>query len=275
MSLPTPRTEGGRVGLATLLAAPNRGLVTMDFDGTLAPIVEVAEEARAAPGGLAALGAVAGVFAHLAIITGRPAAWVAETAGLGDIPGLVIVGQYGAQRWAGGTLRAAEPHGGLAALRRALPAVVEGRAARIEDKGLSLVVHTRGAEHPDAELAALVGPIRALAEEHGMAAHLGRYVVEIRSPGFDKGSVLRALVQECAAGAVLFAGDDLGDVPAFDEVAALRARGVPGLSVCSASAEVPQLADRADLVVDGPAGMVALLADLAAATGTAEAAGSG
>lgn len=254
--------------MAALLAEPGRALVALDFDGTLAPIVVEADAARIAPGGLAAVAATARTFGQLVVITGRPAGWVVGPGGLGDVSGLVVVGQYGAQRWAAGELHEAEPHAGLAAVRRALPALVAGRPARIEDKGLSLVVHTRGAEHPDAELAALADPVGALAAEHGLAAHLGRYVVEIRPPGFDKAGVLRDLVQEYAAGSVLFAGDDLGDLPAFDEVAALRERGIPGITVCSASAEVPDLAGRADLVVDGPEGVVALLTDLVAvATG--------
>ena len=41
-----------------------------------------------------------------------------------------------------------------------------------------------------------------------------------------------------------------------------RAEGLPGLVVCSASTEVPQLVDLADVVVDGPAGVVELLGDL-------------
>ena len=56
-----------------------------------------------------------------------------------------------------------------------------------------------------------------------------------------------------------FVGDDLGDLAAFDAVDALRAAGTPGLLVCSGSTEVTALADRADLVVDGPDGVVALL----------------
>jgi len=61
----------------------------------------------------------------------------------------------------------------------------------------------------------------------------------------------------------MFAGDDLGDRPAFDAVRALRAAGHPGLSVCSASAEVTELAAEADLVVDGPGEIAALLGSLA------------
>ncbi|MDQ3431563.1 MAG: trehalose-phosphatase, partial [Actinomycetota bacterium] len=91
----------------------------------------------------------------------------------------------------------------------------------------------------------------------------GRMVLEIRPPGMDKGAALRALVQERAARAVLFAGDDLGDLAAYDAVQGMRAEGVAGLLVCSASAEVGELAERADVVVDGPAGVVDLLEALA------------
>jgi trehalose 6-phosphate phosphatase len=57
----------------------------------------------------------------------------------------------------------------------------------------------------------------------------------------------------------MYVGDDLGDLAAFGAVRALRATGIPGLTVCSSSAEVSALAAEADLVVDGPDGVVALL----------------
>jgi len=64
---------------------------------------------------------------------------------------------------------------------------------------------------------------------------------------------------------VLYAGDDLGDIPAFAAVAELRADGIPGLAVCSGSAEATGLAGHADLLVDGPAGVMALLGELTVA----------
>ena len=87
----------------------------------------------------------------------------------------------------------------------------------------------------------------------------GRNVVEIRSPGMDKGKVVRDLAKEVDAGGFLFAGDDLGDVEAFDAVAELRVQGVPTLLVCSASQEESTLLDLADVVVPGPAGVLDLL----------------
>jgi trehalose 6-phosphate phosphatase len=61
----------------------------------------------------------------------------------------------------------------------------------------------------------------------------------------------------------MFAGDDLGDLAAFAAVATWRESGRPGLTVCSASTEVNDLAAEADLVVAGPGGISALLAALA------------
>jgi trehalose 6-phosphate phosphatase len=80
----------------------------------------------------------------------------------------------------------------------------------------------------------------------------------------DKGASLRALVEERNAQAILYCGDDLGDLAAYDAVEALREDGKPGVKVCSSSDEVTALAERADLIVDGPAGVVDLVESLAA-----------
>jgi trehalose 6-phosphate phosphatase len=74
---------------------------------------------------------------------------------------------------------------------------------------------------------------------------------------------LRRLAAERGARSVLFCGDDLGDLAAFGAVRELRARGIPGCAVASLSAESPRVAEAADLVVDGPAGIVRFLAGLA------------
>jgi trehalose 6-phosphate phosphatase len=64
---------------------------------------------------------------------------------------------------------------------------------------------------------------------------------------------------------VLYAGDDLGDLPAFDAVVGLRSQGVEGMKVCSSSDEVTAVAEAADLVVSGPAGLADLLGGLVGA----------
>ena len=90
----------------------------------------------------------------------------------------------------------------------------------------------------------------------------GRAVVEVRSAGMHKGRVVDTLVDELDAGGFLFAGDDLGDVEAFRAVADLRESGMATLLVCSASDEQSALVELADVVVDGPDGVLDLLRQL-------------
>ncbi len=185
-----------------------------------------------------------------------------ELSGLADLPGLVVLGAYGLERWEGGVVTAPEPVPGLAPLRALLPALLAPEGAVLEDKGRALVVHLRRSADPDGAAQRLTAPLTALAAEHGLEVHPGRRVLELRAPGFDKGGALLSLADPLPS-AVLFAGDDLGDLPGFDAVEQLRARGVPGVTVCSGSDEgPPALRARADVVVEGPAGLVALLQDL-------------
>jgi trehalose 6-phosphate phosphatase len=182
---------------------------------------------------------------------------------------LVVLGHYGAERWdaRSGTVDAPAPHPGVAAVRAELPGLLDRigawKGTWTEEKGRSVAVHTRRADDPQAAFEALRAPLADLATRHGLIVEPGRMVLELRPPGMDKGVALLEYVREIGAGAVMYAGDDLGDLPAFAAVDELRSDGVPGLLVCSGSEEVTELAKRADLVVDGPEGVVRLLGALA------------
>ncbi|MPY63954.1 trehalose-phosphatase [Streptomyces spongiae] len=273
----TPVTPAGRDGLDAILAHPGRTVVALDFDGTLAPIVPDPEQARAHPEAVPALAALAPKIASVAVITGRPAGVAVQHGGFSGVDGLehlVVLGHYGAERWDAvtGTVTAPPPHPGVAAVRAELPGVLDqasaGEGTWIEEKGRAVAVHTRRAADPQAAFEALRGPLTALAARHGLVVEPGRMVLELRPPGVDKGVALREYVREIGAEAVLYAGDDLGDLPAFTAVEELRAEGMPGFLVCSGSNEVTALAERADVVVDGPAGVVRLLGGLATAIGS-------
>lgn len=273
-SLPEPVTAAGAAGLAALLDRPDRALVAVDYDGTLAPIVPDPEQARAHPDAVPALARLAGRVARVAVITGRPAPVAVALGGFADVPGLdglVVLGGYGAERWdaATGALHTPPPHQGVMAARAELPGIVREATpsdeAFVEDKGGALAVHTRRATDPEGTFAALRDPLAALAARHGLTLEPGRLVLELRPPGADKGGALTTLAHETGASAVLYAGDDLGDLAAFEAVARLRQdSGVAGLRVCSGSTEVPQLASAADLTVDGPRGLAAFLTALGA-----------
>ncbi|MDF5757834.1 trehalose-phosphatase [Spongiactinospora sp. TRM90649] len=259
------------MGLDAIVADPSGAVVGLDFDGTLSPIVPDPASARVHPDAPAVLAELGVAVKTILVLTGRPAASVIEYGvapdgvGLADVPGLVVLGQYGVERWEAGELTSPPPPEGVEAVRAELPKALASLGvhdAWVEDKGRALAVHTRRAADPRGAFETLAEPLAALAARHGLIVEPGRFVLELRPPGTDKGDALSAFLAERSARSVLYVGDDLGDLAAFD---AVRGSGLPGVTVCSGSAEVTALADRADLVVDGPAGVVALLRALSGA----------
>ena len=250
-------------------------VVGLDFDGTLSPVVDDPEAARLHPGAPGALLELAEAVRAVAVITGRPAR---QAIAMGDLDALgnamldrgaelFVFGQYGNERWSATEqrIRSPRPPAGLASFERELPAVLrkaDAADAFVEEKGLAVAVHTRRMADPTGAFQRLAAPIASLAERHHLSVEPGRNVIEIRSGDMHKGHALRTFVAEQEATGVVFCGDDLGDVEAFEAVRELRDEGLPGLVVCSASTEQPDLVELADVVVDGPAGVVELLGGL-------------
>ncbi|MFD9637506.1 trehalose-phosphatase [Streptomyces violascens] len=270
--LPTPTTQLGRDGLAAILARPERAVVAIDFDGTLAEIVADPEQARAHPDAVPALAALAPHVASVAVVTGRPAGVAVRYGGFAGRAGLehlVVLGHYGAERWDAvtGTVHTPDPHPGVAAARAELPGVLDAhgawRGTWIEEKGQAVAVHTRRAQDPQTAFDALRAPLADLAAHHGLVLEPGRLVLELRPPGMDKGVALAAYIREVGAESVLYVGDDLGDLPAFAAVEKLRSDGMPGLLV-AADTVIAELAERADLLLTGPASVTTFLRTLAA-----------
>jgi trehalose 6-phosphate phosphatase len=250
-------------------------VVGLDFDGTLAPVVDDPEAARLHPGAPGVLLELAEVVRAVAVITGRPAR---QAIAMGDLDALgnamldrgaelFVFGQYGNERWSATEqrIRSPRPPSGLATFERELPSVLRKAGAAdafIEEKGLAVAVHTRRMDDPTGAFERLTGPIALLAERHHLTVEPGRHVIEVRSGEMHKGHAVRTFVAEQQATGVIFGGDDLGDIEAFEAVRDLRTGGLPGLVVCSASAEAPDLVELADVVVDGPGGVVELLTGL-------------
>ncbi len=271
MSLPEPLPVTAAEVLEAIVSSPSQTLIATDFDGTLAPIVDDPEQAYADPDAVAALGRLGERVGAVAVITGRPVRMAVRLGRFQEVAGLhslIVLGQYGVERWNAAEneylLPPAPPQ--IKAVAGELPELLHSldlAAARVEDKGRAIAVHTRSLPDPKAALAKLADPLRDLAARHGLAVEPGKNVWEIRALGVDKGATLRAVVAETGARQVIFAGDDLGDLPAFQAVRDLATAGVVGLLVCSASAEEDALAELSDVIVDGPRGLAAWLNELA------------
>jgi len=278
-------SSDGERQYAACVRAADHLLVGLDFDGVLAPIVEDPERAHIHPDGQEVLVDLAEHVRAVAVVTGRPARQALDLGGLeavGNAVGdhgreLFVLGQYGNERWTSVERRVISPTPprGLATFTSSLPRVMrraEAAEAWIEEKGLAVAVHTRRLPDPEEALERLLPLLREAAEEHGLDLEPGHLVVEVRARGMHKGAAVRRLVDELDARAVVFAGDDLGDVEAFKAVRDLRGDDFAGLTVCSASPEgrTPEpLRELADVVVDGPDGVLDLLRRIAADAATA------
>ena len=266
------RADEGEERYAAFVEQAASAVVGLDFDGTLAPIVDDPADARIHPEAASVLTELADAVRAVTVITGRPARQALALGDLDEVGNalgdsgkeLYLFGQYGNERWSSTRRRIISPRPphGLASFVRSVPGVLrrhDAEDAHVELKGLAVAVHTRRLPDPDAAYDRLLEPLRALAGEHDLVVEPGRQVIEVRSGDMDKGHAVRTIVEELDAHAFLFAGDDLGDLEAFEAVAALRDEGLATLLVCSGSDEQRALARLADVVVEGPDGVLELL----------------
>jgi len=258
-----------RTALAPLLANPASTAVLTDFDGTLSPIVRDPSEARPLDGSAEVMARLARLFGVVAVVSGRPVSYLEEHLALPEPSDprhrVRLVGLYGLERSGGDGRVVVEPAAaGWSEVVAAAAARLRQRAPAgvlVELKDLAVTVHWRQAPHAEEWVKAAVA---AEAERSGLRAHPARRSAELRPPlDVDKGSVVRGLAAACSAACYL--GDDLGDLPAFEALAALGREGVSTLSIAAVDDESdPAVAAAADLTVAGPLGALEVLAWLAA-----------
>ncbi len=231
--------------IARMSAEPGRAALLLDVDGTLAPIVERPGDARVPEETRRELRRLAGRYALVACVTGRPAAVAAAFVG---VDGLEIVGEHGlgldpaSAAWAG-----------------RIHAWADGVEWPAERKELAVTFHYR--THPDHEAArARLRKVAAAAAAEGFRSRWGRKVLEIVPPvAADKGLAVKLLLAvRPEIRAALYAGDDRTDLDGF------RGLGEAGLDqavrVAVLADENPaELVEAADVVVDGTEGFLELL----------------
>lgn len=231
----------------------------------MSPIVDDPAAARPLPDAARALRALTADLALVAVVSGRPVEFLRDRIGA---PGLVLVGQYGMERIVDGQVAVdprVEPYLGAVAAaaseaERTWPELL------VERKGaLAFTVHWRNAPNHEPPPEGL----SALAARHGLLTQPGRKACELRPPvDIDKGTAVEDLIAPLTGG-VAFAGDDRGDLAAFDALdrwAAMRGRAGTGALIAVRSSEAPlELLERADVVVDDATGLAALLTEMVAA----------
>jgi trehalose 6-phosphate phosphatase len=230
---------GGSERLGRLSAEPELAAILLDVDGTLAPIVARPEDASVPPATRRELERLRDRYALVACVSGRTGEDARRVVG---VDGLVYVGEHGlelepeADAWAG---RLAE--------------FADAAAWPAERKRLTVSFHYRN--RPEGREA--LEPEARRAEQEGLRPRWGRMVLEVRPPlHAHKGTAIRRLLADRGLRRALYAGDDTTDLDAFRALDGLDV----GIRVAVRSTEAPAgLEDAADLVVDGPGEMAALL----------------
>jgi len=231
--------------LARLAAEPDRAALVFDVDGTLAPIVDDPASSRVPEPTRAELQRLAGRYALVACVSGRPSAVAREIVG---VPELEYVGEHGLELDPEATRWAARIH-----------SFATGAGWPVESKPLSVAFHYRTAQDPEAARLALE-PVAAAALEQGFRTRWGRMVLEVLPPvDASKGTAVRMLLERHGLRRALYAGDDTTDLDAFAALDGLEV----AVRVAVTSTEGPERLGRlADVLVGSPEALAELLAQL-------------
>ena len=228
-----------------LAEAPQRAAIVLDVDGTLAPIVRRPDEAAVPEQARRELERLVERYALVACVSGRTGEDARRLVG---VDGVRYVGSHGlelapeADRW-----------------RDEIQRFVSTVDWPVEDKGLTVSFHYREAENEDEALDYLKA-VAERARAADLVPRFGRKVLEIRPPvQADKGTAVTQLLEESGLRRALYAGDDTTDIDGFRALDGLEL----GVRVAVSSDEAPsELVSAADIVVDSPAELLALLARL-------------
>jgi trehalose 6-phosphate phosphatase len=256
--------------LARLREDPAGAAILTDVDGTLAPIVPRPEEAAVPARAGELLAALSERYGMVGCVSGRRAT---EARRLVGIEGIAYAGNHGLELLLPGE-REARIDPALAGREREAADFLAGLSGdalaeaelRREDKGPIQALHWRGATD-DRAAEARAREIAAAAGRAGLELRWGRKVLELRPPGGGgKDAAVAALLASDGVRVAAYAGDDRTDLDAFRRLRELEAGGELDAAVCVGivSEEGPaEIAEEADLTVDGPAGWLALLEALA------------
>jgi trehalose 6-phosphate phosphatase len=243
--------EAVDVPTAIAAHAPSAG-VFLDLDGTLAPIVPRPELSKVLPEIPAVLARLARRLDAVAIVSGRQSNQVRE---LLHVEGVEIVGTHGLE-----DLRPMAEE-----ILDEIRAVAVAVGAWVEPKGAAAAVHFRALEDPEAAETASSGRLAVIAATHDLEVVPGKRILELAPAGRPrKGGAVERIATDLGLAAVLFAGDDVGDLDAFAALDRLGTRGLWTCGIAAGGRETPaEVLAVADLVLEGPSGVAALLASIA------------
>jgi len=201
--------------LQSVLERPRFGLIS-DFDGTLSALAPRPEAAVILPETARLLDALADRVTVVALVSGRGAQ---DLRARFDRSYLVYYGNHGLEFWRDDRLMLVEgAQAWTEPLQSVLNAVRDWKIAGVivEEKGVTGSIHYRLAADPRATRTALQAQLLPLCEQVGLRLSEGQFIWEIKPPiPVDKGTAVRAIVEEYQLDGAVFLGDDVTDYAAM------------------------------------------------------------
>ncbi|MFF8185695.1 trehalose-phosphatase [Microbacterium sp. NPDC016588] len=201
-------------------------LVALDFDGTLAPLVDDPMTARMTPRARAAVDALAALpDTVVALVSGRSLGHLREIAEHDDASPIWLAASHGAQFWTPGAGEEPAPDDAddLALRDRLQSTISDGvdhlDGVWIEPKEFGVGVHTRRADAAATEEARGLADRLVAEEAPDWRRRTGHDILEFAFRHEGKDSAVEHLRERIGATAVIFAGDDVTDEDALGALA--------------------------------------------------------
>jgi trehalose 6-phosphate phosphatase len=209
------------------VAASERLLIALDFDGTLSLLQDEPMKARMLPEARRAVNAlIAAPDTVVALVSGRSLHDLEEISEHTDESAILLAGSHGAEYWYPevGTVEPVDDDAEHA-LRDRLRAKIANELADldgvwVEPKTFGFGIHTRVASEADAEQAWQYADALVSQNAPHWRRRTGHNIVEYAFRHEGKDSAIAALRERVGATSVLFAGDDVTDEDAMAKLGA-------------------------------------------------------
>lgn len=218
--------------------------IITDIDGTISEIAPIPEDAYVDDSIRKELVNLKEKFKLVGVVSGRSALNAREMVG---VEGLLYVGNHGLE-----FLKDDELHM-LPEVKKYLPKIRETCSSlessdlsrlnglRFEDKGICFCIHYRLSDDPENARRKILKNLQDDPQCNELKISEGRRIVELKPPvSCDKGTILENIIEEYNLEKVIYLGDDITDLDAFNKLKEMESKGkIRGASILVVSSEIP------------------------------------
>ena len=216
--------------------------IITDIDGTISEIGSTHNKLMITPNRKAVLTKLTENFHLVGVITGRDAI---DASNILQLNKMVYIGNHGLQKYINGQIFISPEIEECIPLIQNVTKILKNKLNSLKGisfdyKKLSVTVHYRQSKEPLEVKRKILSIITDMNLSSLIKIIEGRKLIEIRPKiGHDKGSVLDEIIENRNIKKIIYLGDDINDVNAFDTLKKVKENGIQSASICVDSDETP------------------------------------